>query len=357
MDPDGRVVGAVGPAVAAQASEGILYVSSGTASLSGGVTARTLTKTGPGTLALTASTGTNGIYGALTVNDGALRLGASSATRQITGLVLNDTGTLDLNGGNATVASLAGTAGIITNTSATAGTFTLSGITSTTFLGNIVNGTGTTALVKNGSSTLTLGNITANNAFAGQNNFTGGVVLNQGQITVQDPMGLGGANGSTPGLVTLNGGILALNSNGGGPNGVIVYGNPATNGLNFAVTGFATLNADRVSANTGNQIQIGNLSLANNTLFLTGGNSYSLKVAGTTTLGGAFGGLSTTTRAPFFLELAGPITGSGALNKTGGDAYGTLRISGSGNTYNGGTFVQTGALQVTTTSTGLYSRV
>ncbi|MCX6839396.1 MAG: autotransporter-associated beta strand repeat-containing protein [Verrucomicrobia bacterium] len=343
---------AVNPAVAAQASEGIIYVSGNTGvvgTISGGITGRTLTKTGAGTLALT---GSNGIYGALTVNNGILRLGSSATTEQTTALVLNDTGTLDLNGSNATFASLAGTAGVITNSSATPGTLTVSGITGTTFLGNIVNGTGTTALVKNGTSTLTLGNITANNIFAGQNSFTGGVTLNQGILIAQDPLALGGANGSTPGTVTLQGGELRLNSNGGGPNGTILFGNPASNGLNLAVAGYATVNVNRVSANTGNQIQVGNFSVANNTLILTGDNSYSLKVAGTTSLGGAYANFTTTTRAPTYLDLAGPITGAGALNKLGGDAYGTVRISGSGNTYTGGTNIQTGALQVTTTASG-----
>jgi autotransporter-associated beta strand protein len=334
------------------ASEGIIYVSGNVgvaATLSGNVDARTLTKTGAGTLALT---GSNGIYGALTVNNGILRLGSSATTKQTTGLVLNDTGTLDLNGSNVTVASLAGTAGVITNSSATPGSLTVSGPASTTFLGNIVNGTGTTALIKSGTGTLTLGNITANNIFAGQNSFTGGVTVNQGILVAQDPLALGGANGSTPGTVTLQGGELRLNSNGGGPNGTIIFGNPASNGLNLAVAGYATVNVNRVSANTGNQIQVGNLSVANSTLSLTGDNSYSLRVAGTTTLGGAYANFATVTRAPTYLDLAGPITGAGALNKLGGDAFGTVRISGSGNTYSGGTNIQTGALQVTTTASG-----
>jgi autotransporter-associated beta strand protein len=54
----------------------------------------------------------------------------------------------------------------------TAGTLTVSGTVNTTFLGNITNGAGTTGLIKNGSSTLILGNITANNTYAGQNSFS-----------------------------------------------------------------------------------------------------------------------------------------------------------------------------------------
>ncbi len=206
---------AVNPAVAAQASEGIIYVSGNTgtaATISGGISARTITKTGAGALMLS---GSNGIYGALTVNNGTLTLGSSAATtRQTTALVLNDTAKLNVNGGNATFASLSGTAGIVGNASTTAnGTLTISGTTSTTFLGNIVDaingGNKTTGLIKNGTNTIVLGNITANNTFANQNSFTGGVTVNQGILIAQDPLALGGANGSTPGTVTLNGRRIA----------------------------------------------------------------------------------------------------------------------------------------------------
>ncbi len=188
--------------------------------------------------------------------------------------------------------------------------------------------------------------------FANQNTFTGGVTLNQGQLTVQDLLGLGGANGTTPGTVTLNGGTLALNSNGGGPNGTLIYGNQSSSGISVVVNGYATINVDRVGANTGNQIQVGTLSMANNTLTLTGANSYSLRVAGNTTLGGAYANFNTTTGGPTFLDLAGVISGAGALNKFGGatTTYGTLRISGTANIYDGGTNIQVGALQVTATS-------
>jgi len=243
------------------ASEGIVYVKEGsTATMSGNVDGRTITRQAR---AISTMTGSNGVYGPITVNNGTLTLGSSAATKQTTGVVLNDTGRLNVNGGNTTVASLSGTVGTVGNAAATPGTLTISGITNTTFFGNIVNtigaGSSTTGLIKNGTSTLTLGNITANNTYAGQNSFTGGVVLNQGILIAQDPLALGGANGSTPGTVTLNGGTLQLNSNGGGPNGTIIYGNPTGNGLNLAATGYATLNVDRVGGtNTGNQVQVGN---------------------------------------------------------------------------------------------------
>lgn len=126
----------------AGASEGIIYVSGNAgvaATISGNIDARTLTKTGAGELILS---GSNGIYGALTVNNGILTIGGSSVdTAQTTALVLNDVGTLNVNGVNATFASLSGTAGVVGNASTTTnGTLTISGNTSTTFLGNIVNG-------------------------------------------------------------------------------------------------------------------------------------------------------------------------------------------------------------------------
>jgi autotransporter-associated beta strand protein len=97
---------AVNPATTG-ASEGIIYVSGNAgvaATISGGISARTITKTGAGELILS---GSNGIYGALTVNNGTLTLGSSSAAYQADHRPsLNDIAKLNVNGGNATFASL-----------------------------------------------------------------------------------------------------------------------------------------------------------------------------------------------------------------------------------------------------------
>ena len=104
-----------------------------------------------------------------------------------------------------------------------AATFIISGTPSTTFFGTIQDGAGTTALEKNGTGTFTLGTINPNFTNAGKNTFTGGVTLNQGGLQVNDPQALG------KGDLSLVGGTLLLKSNGGGINGTIVVGNPATN--------------------------------------------------------------------------------------------------------------------------------
>ena len=63
-----------------------------------------------------------------------------------------------------------------------------------------------------------------------------------------------------------------------------------------------------MSANTGNRFQINNLNLTENTLTITGGNSYRLVVAGTTTLAGAYANVAPNTDF-VALELAGRVTG------------------------------------------------
>jgi autotransporter-associated beta strand protein len=133
---------------------------------------------------------------------------------------------------------------------------------------------------------------------------------------------------------------------------VIVYGNPNTAGLNLRILGSATVNADRVSANTGNAIQINTLSIANSTLTVSGGNNYRLLVAGTTSIQGNAAIFSASSNAPQVLELAGPITdgGKGFAFTRGGSGTGVVVVSGTSNSYTGGTNVTAGVLQVTGTS-------
>jgi autotransporter-associated beta strand protein len=312
--------------------EGLVYVSggysSGTATLAGSIVANTFTKFGAGTLLLS---GVNVLEGNFAVQQGVVRFGSAASAPLAGSLLLNDTATLDLAGGLTSIGNLGGTQGIITNLSSTAGTLAVLGGSNTTFFGNITDGAGTTKLVKMGGSTLTLGVFTAGNYLAGNNFYTGGTDIYSGTLTVQNPLGLGGANGTTPGAVSLYGGQLNLQSNGAGVNGTIVYGNPNTLGLNVNVNAPAAVYVDRVGANTGNAIQIGTLNIGNSTLTLTGGNNYRLKVAGATNLLGSAAVLNPTTAGPVALELAGVISDGGAglaLNKTGG---GVLIVSGTAN--------------------------
>ncbi|MDB6076166.1 MAG: hypothetical protein JWO89_3806, partial [Verrucomicrobiaceae bacterium] len=351
-------------------AEGIVYVSggytSGTATISGRINVLGLTKSGNGTLRLSGIG--NDLEGTTTINSGALQIAGISSGPASGTLVLNDTATLDLMGAPAYIGNLGnatGSQGIITNLSAGAGSITLLGTAASIFTGNIHNGSGTTQLIKAGGGTLTMATLTAGNVNAGINTYTGGTTLYTGTINVQNPFGLGGGpmlNGvpvplgtpgatySMPGAVKLFGGTLTLQSNGGGPNGNIIFGNPTTLGLNVVINGNTTINVNNVSANAGNSIQISTLLLGNEALNVTGANNYRLKVAGLTTIGGSASVFSPSTGAPVAFELAGQITDGGngfGLTKAGG---GTLIISGTNNIFSGGTSILAGQLQVTGTT-------
>ena len=69
-----------------------------------------------------------------------------------------------------------------------------------------------------------------------------------------------------------------------------------------------------MAANAGNAFQIGDLNLTENTLTVVGGNEYRLRVAGTTTIQGTFANVNMANNY-IFMELAGKVTGSGALNR------------------------------------------
>ena len=362
--------------------EGLVYVSGGytggaSAQISGVVSAANFTKFGPGNLTLTSAA--NAFEQTFTVQQGTVKFTTPGAAPLAGNLNLNDTAVLDIGTGTI-IGGLGGNGGLISNVTGTgASALSLAGFQNTTFSGVISDGTGTaiTQLIKLGAGTLTLGIQTAASTNANINTFTGGTVLYNGSLIVQNPFGLGGGTvtggsvgtpaggttgtvGGTPvalgaagatyaatGLVNLFGGTLNLQSNAGGVNGTVIFGNPNTNGLNVQVSSNATINVDRVGANTGNAIQIGNLSIGNATLSETGGSSYRLRVAGTTTLQGSAAIFSPTTAAPVAMELAGLVTDGGAgfgLTKAGA---GTLIVSGSANTFTGGVAVLAGQLQVT----------
>jgi autotransporter-associated beta strand protein len=342
----------------ATSGEGLFYVAPGaTATLNGNVLGTAFTKFGTGNVIFAGTN--NAIFGALAVQEGTLQLASSAGFGKFqTDLVLNNQGTLDLNGGKVRFFSLANSAavtggiagGLIGSSSASPGTFTISGATSTTFGGRIVDGgigagTGVTSLVKSGTSTLTLAPFSVNNPEANVNTFTGGTTINLGSLIVQDPRGLG------TGAINLVGGTLNLQSNGGGINGTIILGNQAGIGSTVNLRGPATINVDRPSANSGNSWQIGALNLTENTLTVTGGNSYHLRVNGQTSILGNYANLTTGTNGSSgTMEIAGQITGSGALNKFGADVSRALLIDNPTNSYSGGTNIQSGALSVNATS-------
>ncbi len=152
-----------------------------------------LTKTGAGTLTLSAS---NAYLGTTTVNGGTLALGNISALTTTTPTVVVNAGTLDLGGNSITLTSLSGTsaAGAITSSVAGALMVTASSAGNTTYAGGLNNGAATIALAKIGVGTLTL---------SGSSTYTGGTQLNAGVVSVSNA----GALGSS-GSITFGGGTL-----------------------------------------------------------------------------------------------------------------------------------------------------
>lgn len=219
--------------------------------------AGTLTKEGVGSLTLS---GSNPFTGSTFINAGSLAITADGSLAN-SAINLAAGTTLDLsNGGNQTLRTLAGAGGVQLGS----GTLTLAGPESTTFAGQIA---GTGALVKTDSGTQTL---------SGANSFTGGI--------------------------TVNGGTLAL----------------ATNGT-LASTSALTVNAG------------GTFDLAatpGQTFASLDGNGGVVKVASRMTLGSG--------------TYAGQIEGAGDLFKTGS---GTLSLNGA-NSYTGQTQVAGGTLLV-----------
>lgn len=219
-----------------QLVEAIAYVrdgQTGTSAISGNITARDFTKTGPGLLELS---GTNNQLNASTVvatpnarqpvvsvQEGTLRYANAGAafTNQFRGttvgdstghytLNVNETGTFDLNGLSLSLGGLVGN-GTITSGVAGAATLTVkNGLgLDTNFSGGINNGAGTVSLTKSQNGVLTL---------SGHSTYSGGTRIEAGRVT--NGVGSAVANGRLEaqtvgalgtGDVTLAGGTLRLN--------------------------------------------------------------------------------------------------------------------------------------------------
>ncbi|MGC3968279.1 MAG: autotransporter-associated beta strand repeat-containing protein [Pirellulales bacterium] len=362
----------------ATSGEGVVYVGGTSTTMTGAITANGFTKFGSGTLILNANAQIFGsaITNGLAVQEGTLRFGPNTQFASgYTALNVNLGATVDLNGQDISVAALNGaqngSGGIVTNSNAAAATLTLgSNRVTSSWTGRIIDGVGGISLVKMGNQTVTLGANRIDSPDANNNTYTGGTTIYGGQVIAQNPFAFGGFGGSTPGSLDLySTGVagqtagrvdLMADANSLVSNGVIIYGNQSGNGLNVNIRGLATINVDRIvgTAGVGNLIQVGNMTFGNQTLTVSGANGYGLRVAGTTSIAGSFATISSASDAGTAgsgrVELAGLITGNGALNKTstGGalNNYRTLTISGSGNTWTGGLNVQSGAVRVTATT-------
>ena len=164
-----------------------------------------LIKTGSGTLLIATS---NTYTGGTVVTGGTLQIGNQNALGDAAGALTVNGGALDLSGYNASVGSLSGTTGVVSNTQSNAAV-TLTTTTSGTsvYSGVIQDGAGTVSLTMNGTGTQVLG---------GTNAYTGVTGVNQGTLKVTGSSAIGsskeidiGSSGTldASALVSLNIGV------------------------------------------------------------------------------------------------------------------------------------------------------
>ncbi|MEQ1859582.1 MAG: autotransporter-associated beta strand repeat-containing protein [Chthoniobacteraceae bacterium] len=358
--------------------EALVYVMTGeSAVLTGTLLANGLTTFGRGTLTLSGNTS---VLGDISVQDGTLKLGGGLTSRMNGELNINSGATLDLNGNSIVIETLdsnnrqvSGTGGAVNFggaiTSGSAATLSMAGPQNSLFTGTL---NGALKLMKAGSGVLTIDGFRASTPDSGSNTFTGGTdiygVGTTGGITLDNaPFGLGGAGASTPGSVNLFSGTLSVLYTGNattfaiaaGTNGqqynnlAVRIGADGTDGLTLNVRGSGLLNLDRSvgAIGQGNIMQFGALNMSDTTLTTTGANLYRARIAGLTTILGAQASFQTNSDGPSgALELAAQIVGAGALNKLGDGSMRGIVITGTNNTYAGGTNIIAGDVQVTAAS-------
>ncbi|MDB6148679.1 MAG: Autotransporter-associated beta strand repeat protein, partial [Chthoniobacter sp.] len=390
------------------AKEGIIDVrSGGTAAFTGAVTANTLTKLGAGTLNLTANNATT-LTGTVAINQGVLQLIGPAATGNYSPAGV---GTLLLNGGQLNLRGN-GTTGVgytLQNTGIAIGQnipiatvdVNRTDATSTNQTITINPAAAGPGLVLNGSAGVqgqTLNLIGGNGyalAFGGNaaNSFTGNVTLHTASANLtlgQNPAILGtspvitksggnaliiGANGGTQTVspdttVVLNDGTLEMRS-------VIAFGtsdkttlqlnrgtlnlrrdSAGTYGTTGAATGYpvfvngaTTISADRVSAGSNFLESLGKLTVRTpGTLTVNGGNGISAGFAGADFQGTAFiaSNIGAGDQNSAMRLLSGFDVSGGALVKSGS---GHLHLLNAENTYDGGTYVQSGIVRARATNT------
>ena len=233
----------------------------------------------------------------------------------------------------------------------------------------IVDGSTPTYLIKSGTGSLTIANT---------NGYSGGTTFNAGLVTLNSPMALGtgslGVNGGTLNAnfaqsisaVTLGAGVLNANGIGALGSGPLTI-NGGTLSANFAQTvSSVTLNAGLLNVNDPSAIGGGLLTIAGGTLDNTSGTAIAMTTNnpqvwnadivfnGTSSLNMGSGTIALgASRMVTVLgsELSvGGISGPGfSLTKAGS---GTLTLTGA-NTYDSGTLVLAGLLQITGGSNSL----
>ncbi len=186
-----------------------------------------LTKVGPGTLILVA---TSTYTGGTTVGGGTLQVGSSAALGSTSGAATISSGLLDLHGYNVSTGALSG-AGTIDNLSGS-GTYTLTvgnDNANSTFSGTIQNTTGTVALAKAGAGVLTL---EGGNAYTGTTSITAGTLQLAAVVTPVIHLRASGTVGAA--VSTATGAIPNIGSLGSSENGTIGGAGPTYVAAPFA---------------------------------------------------------------------------------------------------------------------------
>ena len=286
------------------------------------------------TLLLNKTAGVNAIAGNLTISAGTVRLGQSNQIADTSSLTLTS-GTFDLNRNSETINTLlggAGATGTISSSVAGNSTLTIAGTTAGDTAAVIANGSGTVSLVKNGAQSLTL---------RGASTYTGGTTLTGGTLSFAN-----NALGTTGGI-TVNGGALQWNgSNTQDISSRLILQNSGS--AAFDISGNNVTFANAIGNSTSSSVT----KTGTGTLTLSGANTYTGSTTinnGTLTIGGS-GSLGSGNYTGNIVNngvleyasstsqtLSGNITGAGSVvRSTVGDAV-VLTLSGTNNTYTGGT--------------------
>ncbi len=146
--------------------------------------ARSVTKTGPGALLINGANNFGIAAGsAFNINQGSVIVGSATALAPTGNVTLGVGASLDLNANSATVGSLAGTGGTISDSSGNAGqtTFTINQTVTSAFGGIFADGAARPlAVVKSGAGAISL---------TGANTFTGDLTISNGTITAASGFG------------------------------------------------------------------------------------------------------------------------------------------------------------------------
>jgi len=283
-----------------------------------------VTKDGSGLLALT---GSNSFTGGLIVNAGFAQLLNGSALADTAAVTINSPGVLQLFNGE-TIGSLAGNGTVLLQTNQA---FVVGDASSTTFSGVIEEFAATGRLTKQGTGTLTL---TGNNTYSGLTTISGGTlqignggttgslgtgnVVNNASLVLNrsNDFNVSNAISGTGSVTKLGGGRLTLTGANTFSGGIRLDQGQIT------VSNNASLGTGTLAMAEGTTLFLGttNITLANDIVLGSGAGSNinPFNFAGPTTLTGVLSGGQ--------LNVVG---GAGRLVLTGGNTYGATTIAGS----------------------------